>query len=100
MYSIGKFSKLCNVPVKTIRYYSDLGLLEPSLIDEVTGYRYYDYDKMKELNTIQVLKHCQFSLNEIEQIIKGKSDKQDLEIRLNKKVQELEHQQKVIAEQL
>ncbi|MFJ8088919.1 MerR family transcriptional regulator [Lysinibacillus sp. NPDC095746] len=100
MYSIGKFSKLCNVPIKTIRYYSDLGLLEPSLIDEVTGYRYYDYDKMKELNTIQVLKHCQFSLNEIEQIIKGRSDKQDLEIRLNKKVQELEHQQKVIAEQL
>ncbi|MFJ8101690.1 MerR family transcriptional regulator [Lysinibacillus sp. NPDC096212] len=98
MYSIGKFSNLCNVPVKTIRYYSDIGLLEPSFIDEVTGYRYFDYDKMKELNTIQVLKNCHFSLKEIEQIMKGKNDWQDLELRLHKKVQELEHQQEVIAE--
>jgi len=100
MYSIGKFSNLCNVPVKTIRYYSDIGLLEPSFIDEVTGYRYYDYEKMKELNTIQVLKDCHFSLKEIEQVIKGKNDKQDLELRLHKKVQELEHQQDIIAEQI
>lgn len=100
MYSIGKFSNLCNVPIKTIRYYNDIGLLEPSFIDQVTGYRYYDYDKMKELNTIQVLKHCQFSLKEIEQIINGKNNRQDLEARLNKKVQELEHQQEIIAEQI
>lgn len=100
MYSIGKFSNLCNVPIKTIRYYNDIGLLEPSFIDQVTGYRYYDYDKMKELNTIQVLKHCQFSLKEIEQIINGNNDRQDLEKRLNKKVQELEHQQEIIAEQI
>ncbi|MEQ6357047.1 MerR family transcriptional regulator [Lysinibacillus sp. M3] len=100
MYSIGKFSNLCNVPVKTIRYYSDIGLLEPSFIDEVTGYRYYDYDKMKELNTIQILKDCHFSLKEIEQVIKGENDKQVLELRLHKKVQELEHQQEMIAEQI
>ncbi len=100
MYSIGKFSNLCNVPVKTIRYYSDIGLLEPSFIDEVTGYRYYDYDKMKELNTIQVLKNCHFSLKEIEQVIKGENNQQDLELRLHKKVQELEHQQEIIAEQI
>lgn len=100
MYSIGKFSNLCNIPIKTIRYYSDIGLLEPSFIDEATGYRYYDYDKMKELNTIQVLKDCHFSLKEIEQVIKGENDKQDLELRLHRKVQELEHQQKIIAEQI
>lgn len=100
MYSIGKFSNLCNVPVKTIRYYSDIGLLKPSFIDEVTGYRYFDYDKMKELNTIQVLKNCHFSLKEIEQIMKGKNDWQDLELRLHKKVLELEHQQEIIAEQI
>ncbi|KOS62232.1 MerR family transcriptional regulator [Lysinibacillus agricola] len=100
MYSIGKFSNLCNVPVKTIRYYSDIGLLEPSFIDEVTGYRYFDYDKMKELNMIRVLKNCHFSLKEIEQIVKGKNDRQDLELRLHKKVQELEHQQEMIAQQI
>ncbi len=47
MYSIGKFSKICNIPVKTLRYYSDIGLLKPSYIDPVTNYRYYDYDKIQ-----------------------------------------------------
>jgi DNA-binding transcriptional MerR regulator len=100
MYSIGKFSKLCDVPVKTIRYYNDIGLLKPSFIDQVTGYRYYDYDKMKELKTIQVLKNCHFSLKEIEQVTKGQNDRQDLELRLTNKIQELEHQQEMIAQQI
>lgn len=100
MYSIGKFSKLCDVPVKTIRYYNDIGLLEPSFIDQVTGYRYYDYDKIEELKTIQVLKNCHFSLKEIEQVTKGQNDREDLELRLTNKIQELEGQQEMIAQQI
>ncbi len=49
MYSIGKFSEICNIPVKTLRYYSDIGLLKPSYIDPVTNYRYYDYDKIQTM---------------------------------------------------
>ncbi|MGA3677349.1 MerR family transcriptional regulator [Lysinibacillus agricola] len=100
MYSIGKFSKLCDVPVKTIRYYNDIGLLEQSFIDQVTGYRYYDYDKIEELKTIQVLKNCHFSLKEIEQVTKGQNDREDLELRLTNKIQELEHQQEMITQQI
>ncbi len=99
MYTIGKFSNLCNVPVKTIRYYSDIGLLEPSYIDPETSYRYYDYDKIKELKTILVLKDCQFSLNEIEQALKGK-DMKALDVRLKKKTEELKCQQEQITKQI
>ncbi|EOP54281.1 hypothetical protein KOY_02654 [Bacillus cereus VDM021] len=99
MYTIGRFSNLCDVPVKTIRYYSDIGLLEPSYVDPETSYRYYDYDKMKELKAILVLKDCQFSLNEIEQVLKSK-DMKDLDVRLKKKTEELKYQQEQIIKQI
>ncbi len=41
MYKIGEMSKLCGLPVKTLRYYDQLGLLAPDRIDPFTGYRYY-----------------------------------------------------------
>lgn len=39
MIRIGDFSKLSRVPVKTLRYYDEMGLLEPVEVDPFTGYR-------------------------------------------------------------
>ncbi len=39
--SIGAFSRLTHLSIKTLRYYHDVGLLEPSLVDPDSGYRYY-----------------------------------------------------------
>ena len=33
MYRIGEFSKLSKVPVKTLRYYDEIDLLKPELIN-------------------------------------------------------------------
>ena len=41
MLSIGEFSKICKVTVKTLRYYDRIGLLKPVHVDDMTGYRYY-----------------------------------------------------------
>ncbi len=41
MLKIGEFSKLAHVTVKTLRHYSQVGLLMPAHIDHFTGYRYY-----------------------------------------------------------
>ena len=41
-YSIGKVSTLCNVPVKTLRYYDQIGLLVPQYCKETSHYRYYE----------------------------------------------------------
>ncbi len=35
MYKIGELSKLCQLPVKTLRYYDSIGLLVPDEIDRV-----------------------------------------------------------------
>jgi DNA-binding transcriptional MerR regulator len=41
MLKIGEFSKLAQVPVPTLRYYDQVGLLQPVEVDRLTGYRYY-----------------------------------------------------------
>ena len=41
MYKIGDFSKIVDIPVRTLRYYAEYGVLVPSEIDKFTGYKYY-----------------------------------------------------------
>lgn len=99
MYSIGKFSEICNIPIKTIRYYSDIGLLEPSYIDPVTGYRYYDYDKIQIMKKIMLLKSCQFSLSAIKEFIENANPVQ-LESIFEQKISELEVQRAQLSKQI
>ncbi|PAQ15515.1 MerR family transcriptional regulator [Bacillaceae bacterium SAOS 7] len=99
MYSIGKFSEICNIPVKTLRYYSDIGLLKPSYIDPVTNYRYYDYDKIQIMKKIMLLKSCQFSLVTIKELI-GSSDQIQWKSMLEHKIDELEDQKKQMSKQI
>ena len=39
--SIGAFSRLTHLSIKTLRYYHEVGLLAPAVVDPDTGYRYY-----------------------------------------------------------
>jgi DNA-binding transcriptional MerR regulator len=69
MFKIGEFSKLSRVPVKTLRYYHQIGLLEPDRIDDFTGYRYYTAVQLTRLNHILALKDLGFSLEQIGQMV-------------------------------
>jgi DNA-binding transcriptional MerR regulator len=39
--TIGDFSRITHLTVKTLRRYHEVGLLEPAEVDPQTGYRYY-----------------------------------------------------------
>ncbi len=65
MYSIGEFSRLSQIPVKTLRYYDDLRLLRPACVNRSTGYRYYEAAQLEQLNRILVFKDLGFSLRDI-----------------------------------
>ncbi len=67
MYKIGEFSKLVDIPVRTLRFYDDYGVLQPSEIDEFTGYRYYTDENVVECELIKLLKSVDFTLDEIAQ---------------------------------
>ena len=69
MLKIGDFSKLCRVPVKTLRYYDEMGLLEPVQVDRFTGYRYYSIDQLPRLHRILALKDLGLSLEQIGQLL-------------------------------
>lgn len=65
LYKIGEFSKLVNVPVKTLRYYDEINLFKPQEIDLFNGYRYYSEKQIDDLEVILSLKEVGFSLEEI-----------------------------------
>ena len=71
MIRIGDFSKLSRVPVKTLRYYDEMGLFQPVEVDPVTGYRLYEYSQLSDLNRILTLKDLGFSLEEIGRLLDG-----------------------------
>lgn len=65
MYKIGDFSKIVDIPVRTLRYYAEYGVLVPSLVDKFTGYKYYDDENIVECELIKLLKSLDFTLDEI-----------------------------------
>ena len=65
MYKIGEFSKIVDIPVRTLRYYAEYGVLVPSDIDSFTGYKYYNDDNVLEAKIIKLLKSLDFTLDEI-----------------------------------
>lgn len=69
MFRIGEFSRLSMVPVSALRYYDTIGLLTPAVVDEATGYRYYEAAQLPVLNRILALKDLGFSLDEIGDVL-------------------------------
>ncbi|OHD13031.1 MAG: hypothetical protein A2086_07490 [Spirochaetes bacterium GWD1_27_9] len=72
-YNIGTISKLCNISIRTLRYYDEIGILKPDFIDS-NDYRYYSPDKIIDINYIQILKNLNFSLKEISNLIHNDID--------------------------
>ena len=77
MLSIGEFSNICKVSTKTLRYYAEIGLLEPSEVNPENGYRYYSIDQLEKMLFISRLKSYSFSLDEIKEIVEADAEKSD-----------------------
>lgn len=95
LYRIGEFSKITNIPVKTLRYYDEIGLLKPEEIDIFTNYRYYGEYNKEDLKIILELKSVGFTLEEI----KNNWDNFTNDVMLEKK-KELLQQATFIEEQI
>lgn len=69
MFTVGQFSKICQVSVKTLHHYGRIGLLKPMKVDPFTGYRYYSRQQLEKMLLIQRLKRYGFSLEEIRELL-------------------------------
>ncbi len=70
MFSIGQFSKITGLTIKTLRLYHEKGLLEPRVTDSDTGYRYYDSRNVEQARIIAYLRQMEFPLSEIAEILR------------------------------
>lgn len=66
---ISEFAKENQVTTKLLRYYDNIGLLKPVMINEDNGYREYDKSQSILLGWILIFREIGFSLSEIKELI-------------------------------
>jgi DNA-binding transcriptional MerR regulator/effector-binding domain-containing protein len=92
MFRIGEFSHIARVSTRSLRYYDQLGLLEPGFVDPETGYRHYTANQLPRLNRILALKDIGLSLDEVAGLIDREVSADELRGMLVVKKSELEHE--------
>jgi DNA-binding transcriptional MerR regulator len=97
---IGELARQTGLTVGALRYYSDLGLLQPVQRGD-NGYRYYDQDAPKQVEFIKKAQAIGFTLEEVKTIldVRDRGEKpcrlvQDL---LDRKIEQLEIQIKKMS---
>ncbi len=68
LFTIGQTSKIFDVSVQTLRYYSKVGILMPHFVNPQNGYRYYSYEQFHIIDRIKYLRHLGLSIDEIRTI--------------------------------
>lgn len=69
MLSIGEFSRLTHLNVRTLRRFHDAGLLEPAMVDRSSGYRYYTVEQIPTAQVIHRLRELDVPLGDVQQIL-------------------------------
>jgi DNA-binding transcriptional MerR regulator len=67
--SIGDFSLMTHLSIKTLRYYHQVGLLEPAEVDPDTGYRYYGVEQLPTAQIIQRFRDLGMPIDEVKAVL-------------------------------
>jgi DNA-binding transcriptional MerR regulator/effector-binding domain-containing protein len=92
MFTIGEFSKITGLTVKTLRFYHEQQLLTPACVDEQTGYRYYSERQIEQARAIAYLRSLDFPLAEIAILLDAEDETQF--------IQAIERQRAAIEEKI
>jgi DNA-binding transcriptional MerR regulator/effector-binding domain-containing protein len=94
LVTIGDFSRMSFLSVKTLRHYHDVGLLEPADVDPYTSYRRYSTDQLADAQVILRLRGFGMPLEEIRQVLQAP----DVETRNAAIISHLERMEARLAE--
>ncbi len=89
-FSIGEFSKMPSLSIKSLRLYHEKELLVPSEGDKFTSYRYYNEANYERAKSIKILKAFDFTLAEIKEMLDDCDVESELLPQLEKKLKEIE----------
>jgi DNA-binding transcriptional MerR regulator/effector-binding domain-containing protein len=67
--TIGDFSRMTHLTVKTLRHYHQVGLLEPADVDPRTGYRYYSTDQVPAAHLIRRFRDLDMPIDEVRAVL-------------------------------
>lgn len=98
-FSVGEFSEKTGIPITTLHYYDEIGLLRPEK-NPSSGHRIYNYQDILILQKIQSLKFLGYSLDEITNLLKESSFSVDLNESLSLHLQALEKEEKQIEQSI
>lgn len=65
LYKIGQVAQLCDISIKTLRFYEEQGLIKPVEVDIYSGYRFYNDENLIQICKIKFLREVGFSIKEI-----------------------------------
>jgi DNA-binding transcriptional MerR regulator/effector-binding domain-containing protein len=78
VFSIGEFSRISGVSVRTLRYYHDEGILIPAAVDAQSNYRLYDERNLEIARVIVALRRLEFPLEDIREVLSGCNEDADV----------------------
>jgi DNA-binding transcriptional MerR regulator/DNA gyrase inhibitor GyrI len=90
-FSIGEFSKMTSLSIKSLRLYHEKGILVPAEVDGFTGYRYYGEADYETAKTVKILKRFDFTLSEIKDVLEEFDDESEMLDQLTRKLDEINH---------
>jgi DNA-binding transcriptional MerR regulator len=92
VFTIGEFSRISGLTVKTLRFYHEQGLLAPAHVDPQTGYRYYAQGQLEAARVIAALRELEFPLAQIAEVLAAQEDETDLLAHLQRQLQAVQDQ--------
>ena len=98
--TVGEFSRLTHLSVKTLHHYHEIGLLAPVSIDASSGYRRYGTDQVETALLIRRLRELRMPLPDVRAVVEagdGLTREERLRAHLERLEEELAHTREVVA---
>ena len=67
--TVGEFSRMTHLSVKTLRHYHQVGLLEPAEVNPDTGYRYYTTGQIPTVQVIRRLRDLEMPVADVKAVL-------------------------------
>lgn len=69
LVSIKRFAQLTALAPSTLRFYDEVGLLRPAVVDPATGYRFYHKDQTVQAERVRLLRSLEVPIPEIRALL-------------------------------
>jgi DNA-binding transcriptional MerR regulator len=98
--TVGEFSRLTHLSVKTLHHYHEIGLLAPVSVDSSSGYRRYGTSQVDTALLIRRLRELRMPLPDVRAVVEagdGAAREETLRTHLERMEQELAHTRDVVT---